>query len=98
MKKILISIIAIFILCGVVFTQNQSGKIDLSSDGLEVFSDYSMMCPENPFDVGEDEEIDLRSCNLSKYDLSSISKENLNRFNFDDKTIWPKERPAPVIP
>ena len=94
MKKILISVIAIFILCGVVFTQNQSGKIDLSSDGLEVFSDYSMMCPENPFDVEENEEIDLRSCNLSKYDLSDLPEEDLARLNFDDKTIWPKKMPA----
>lgn len=94
MKKILISIIGIFILCGVVFTQNQSSKFDFESDGLEKFADYSMLCQKNPFDVAQDDEIDLRSCNLSKYDLSDLPEEDLARLNFDDKTIWPKKMPA----
>lgn len=93
MKKILISIIGIFILCGVVFTQNQSSKFDFTSDELKPVSDSFIKCPQDIFTNPSYEEIDVRMCDLSNYDLSSLPEETLDRLTFDDKTIWPKVIP-----
>lgn len=92
MKKLLLAIAVLFV--GVqCFTQNQSSKFDFSPDDLESVADFSKMCPQDLFKDPNIHEEDLRSCDLSKYDLSNLPRSFLEKLTFDDKTIWPKKMP-----
>ncbi len=92
MKKLLLAVAVLFV--GVqCFTQNQSSKFDFSPDDLESVADFSKMCPQDLFKDPNIHEEDLRSCDLSKYDLSNLPRSFLEKLTFDDKTIWPKKMP-----
>ena len=92
MKKLLLAVAVLFV--GVqCFTQNQSSKFDFSPDDLESVADFSKMCPQDLLkDLNTNKE-DLRSCDLSNYDLSSLPRSFLEKLTFDDKTVWPKKMP-----
>lgn len=91
MKKLLF--IAVLCLLGVqVFAQNKTK--DFTPDALEGFTNFSWICKEkDPFANLNIEKIDVRSCDLSKYDLTALPKETLGKLTFDDKTIWPAKMP-----
>ncbi len=95
MKKLLLAVVVLFV-GSQVFAQNQTSKFDFTPDGLETFSPLSQFsvqwCPKENKDFLADK-IDLRSCNLSSFDLSLLPRETLSKIEFDDKTLWPKKMP-----
>lgn len=91
MKKI--SLIAVLCFLGAqIFAQDKTK--DFTPDALAGFANFSWICKEkDPFANLNIEEIDVRSCDLSNYDLTDLPKESLRKLTFDDKTIWPKKMP-----
>lgn len=89
MKKLLF--IAVLCLLGMqVFAQDKTK--DFTPDKLANFADFSWRCKQqDPFK--NTEKTDLRSCDLSKYDLTKLPPQTLNKLTFDDKTIWPAKMP-----
>lgn len=94
MKKLLF--IAVLCLLGAqVFAQDKTK--DFTSEKLAKISPLSsyQWCPKEYKDFLVDvSEIDVRSCDLSQYDLTKLPPQTLNKLTFDDKTIWPAKMPA----
>lgn len=92
MKKVLLVAVVLFV--GIqCFAQNQTSNFNFSPDDLEPFADFSKMCPQDLFKALNTQEEDVRSCDLSKYDLSALPRNFLEKLTFDDKTIWPPKMP-----
>ena len=92
MKKLLLAVAVLFV-GSQVFAQSQTSKFDFTPDDLEAIADLSKICPQDLFKDPNIQEEDLRSCDLSKYDLSTLPRSFLEKITFDDKTIWPKKMP-----
>ncbi len=91
MKKL--TLIAVLCLLGLqVFAQDKTK--DFTPDALAGLTNFSWICKQKePFANLKAEKIDVRSCDLSNYDLTALPKETLEKLTFDDKTIWPKKMP-----
>ena len=92
MKKLLF--IAVLCLLGVqVFAQEKTK--DFTPDKLANFANFSKnpLCKQQFFTNPNTKEEDVRSCDLSAYDLTNLPPQTLNKLTFDDKTIWPAKMP-----